>query len=89
MCIRDSPYPLLRAIEALAEAGYPAAPEQCVYVGDAGDDMLAARAAGMIAVGFVPPYLPAAHADTLRSQGAHTVLTGTLDGLPDALMALA
>ncbi len=42
----------------------------------------------MTAIGFVPPYLPAAHADTLRAHGADVVLPGTFDGLSAALAAL-
>jgi HAD superfamily phosphatase len=81
---KPDPYPLLLALGALAGLGHDVAPEEAAYVGDTGDDMVAARAAGLTAIGFVPPYLPAAHADTLRDRGAHTVLHDLSD-LPAAL----
>jgi phosphoglycolate phosphatase-like HAD superfamily hydrolase len=36
--------------------------------------MRAAKAAGLRAVGHVPPYLPPSHADALRAAGADAVL---------------
>ena len=51
-------------------------------MGDAVDDMKAARAAGMWAIGVVPPYLDKdEHAELLRSVGAHHVITDP-DTLP-------
>lgn len=82
---KPDPYPLLCALDVLAAAGHAVAPAAAVYVGDTGDDVVAARAAGMHAIGFVPPYLPAAHAETLRARGAAAVLVGTLDRLPEVL----
>lgn len=81
---KPDPYPLMLALEGLAALGHPLAPHEAAYVGDTGDDMVAARAAGMHAVGFVPPYLPPAHAETLRDRGAELVLHDLSD-LPTAL----
>jgi HAD superfamily phosphatase len=50
-------------------------PERSVYVGDTVDDMRAAKDAGAIPIGYVPPYLEStSHADLLRSHGARTVI---------------
>jgi len=76
---KPDPFPLLEALRRLGQT-----PEGAAYVGDLGDDMRAARAAGMRAVGHVPPYLPPAHADALRAAGADVVITD-LDGLDEAL----
>lgn len=68
---KPDPYPLRLALERLDVPASDAA-----YVGDSVDDMACARAAGCLAVGFVPPYLDTArHAALLRSRGAHTVIT--------------
>ncbi|KAG8467052.1 hypothetical protein KFE25_000368 [Diacronema lutheri] len=69
---KPDPFPLTKAMGLL---GKPVEPSRAVYVGDTGDDMIAARAAGMYAVGVVPPYLDfESHGDKLRACGAHAVL---------------
>jgi len=69
---KPDPFPLTKAMSLLA---VPVDPARAVYVGDTGDDMVAARAAGMYAVGVVPPYLDfEAHGKVLRDCGAHEVL---------------
>ncbi len=81
---KPDPYPLQRALTMLDAAGRRIPPEQAVYIGDTGDDMRAARAAGMWAVGFVPPYDeidPAVHTALLYERGAHLVCN-CLDVLP-------
>lgn len=78
---KPDPFPLTKAMGLLERAVEPA---RAVYVGDTGDDMVAARAAGMYAVGVVPPYLDfAAHSAKLRECGAHEVLRH-----PDEIIAL-
>lgn len=74
---KPDPYPLQHALAACDAAGRLVCPEEAVYVGDSVDDVVAARAAGMWSIGFVPPYLdpPDAHAELLRSRGAHFVIT--------------
>lgn len=67
---KPAPDLLLLAAQRLSTA-----PERCWYVGDATWDMLAAKAAGMIAIGV--PY-GAVGADELRAAGAEAVTT-----LPD------
>ena len=58
--------------------------EEAVYAGDTVDDMRAARAAGCVAVGVVPPGLDVLeHGRTLMGAGARVVLS-----TPDALPAL-
>ena len=73
---KPDPYPITSALEALGERqGAPIDPAQAVYVGDAVDDMRAARAAGIHAIGVVPPYLDAAsHRKTLLAAGAEVVI---------------
>ena len=78
-------FPLLHALGILAAAGRPVQPEEAAYVGDSVDDMAAARAAGLWAVGVVPPYLDAdAHAELLYARGAHVVAENS-KALPDVL----
>ena len=73
---KPDPYPIALALEALAEQhDAPVGPAQAVYIGDMGDDMRAARAAGIRAVGVVPPYLDAErHRETLTEAGAEVVV---------------
>lgn len=76
---KPDPFPLTTAMSQLAT---PVPPERAVYVGDTGDDMVAARAAGMYAVGVVPPYLDfEMHSAVLRAAGANEVLRH-----PDAIV---
>lgn len=83
---KPDPYPLQHALAACEAAGRLIAPDEAVYIGDSVDDVVAARAAGMWSIGIVPPYLspPDAHADLLRSRGAHFVLTEPAQ-LPDLI----
>lgn len=67
---KPDPYPLELALSQLGLS-----PERATYIGDTGDDMVAAKQAGCQAIGIVPPYLPAPHAEVLRQAGADTVLT--------------
>jgi HAD superfamily phosphatase len=55
-------------------------------VGDTVDDMVAARAAGMWAIGIVPPYINDAEgqSELLTEKGAHIVLRDT-NRLPDVV----
>lgn len=79
---KPDPFPLLHALAILDAAGRKIEPEATVYVGDAVDDMKAARAAGMWAIGVVPPYLDKEeHTALLKSVGAHHVITDP-DTLP-------
>lgn len=71
---KPDPFPLLEALRRLDET-----PAAAAYVGDLGDDMRAAKAAGMRAVGHVPPYLPPSHADVLRAAGADVVISRMAD----------
>ncbi len=85
---KPDPFCLLHALEELQRFGHAADASEAVYVGDTGDDMIAARAAGMTGIGMTPPYLDgAAHADVLRRAGARVVLTDGRD-LPDAIERL-
>ena len=79
---KPDPFPLLHALAILDAAGRRIEPSASVYVGDAVDDMKAARAAGMWAIGVVPPYLDKdEHTALLQSVGAHHVITDP-DTLP-------
>ncbi len=80
---KPDPHGLHLALEAIGvDAG------DAVYAGDTVDDMRAARAAGCLPVGIVPPGFPAhAHTRTLMEAGASVVLT-TPDDLPALLTVL-
>ena len=85
---KPDPFPLQRALAILAAAGLTVQPEEAVYVGDTVDDVEAARAAGMWAIGFVPPYLDAdEHGALLQERGAHAVVD-SFDALPNAIEGL-
>ena len=76
---KPDPYGLVLALDAI-----DVAPADAVYAGDTVDDMRAARAAGCVAVGVVPPGLDVLeHGRTLMEAGARVVLS-----TPDALPAL-
>ena len=87
---KPDPFPLQHALGILHAAGLEMRPEQAMYVGDTVDDMEAARAANMWAVGVTPPYVETeAHRALLESRGAHVVVANpnalpTLLGLPTA-----
>lgn len=81
---KPDPFPLQHALGILDAAGLNVPVEAAVYVGDSVDDMKAARAAGMWAIGVVPPYLDKeAHGALLRERGAHLIIDD-----PDVLPAL-
>ena len=72
---KPHPFPLNHCLTMLAAAGRDVTARQAVYVGDSVDDMKAARAAGMWAIGVVPPYVDTdEHAPLLRERGAHIVI---------------
>jgi len=72
---KPDPFPLELAIQQLSSRGHPVQASESAYVGDSVDDVTSARAAGLWAIGFVPPYLdPEAHATLLKSHGAHAVV---------------
>jgi len=72
---KPDPFPLQYALHSLETAGHNVSADQSLYLGDTVDDMVAARAAGMWAVGVVPPYLDvAAHSQRLTACGAHLVV---------------
>lgn len=87
---KPDPYGLALALKFLGErTGTTIAPETSVYAGDTVDDMKAARAAGIRAVGVVPPYLDTeAHRQTLLDAGADLVIDDVND-LPSVLDDLA
>ncbi|HMB89384.1 MAG TPA: TIGR01548 family HAD-type hydrolase [Rhodothermales bacterium] len=72
---KPDPFPLQHALGILNAAGFDATPDRSVYIGDSVDDMRAAQAAEMWAIGIVPPYLDyEAHAALLRERGAHITI---------------
>lgn len=79
---KPDPFPLSYALEMLHAAGLQIQSEEVVYIGDSVDDMVAARAAGMLAIGFTPPYVDShEHGVLLTDQGAHLVLKD-MENLP-------
>jgi HAD superfamily phosphatase len=82
---KPDPFPLNHTLTMLAAVGRDVDASEAAYVGDSVDDMKAARAANMWAIGVVPPYLNAnEHASVLDDAGAHTVLD-TPNDLPAVL----
>jgi HAD superfamily phosphatase len=82
---KPDPFPLEHSLTMLAAAGCDLSPNEVAYVGDSVDDMVAARDAGMWAIGVVPPYVDAdEHEPLLKERGAHVVIED-LDALPDVL----
>lgn len=82
---KPDPFPLQHALGILDAAGFNVKPEESAYIGDTVDDMAAARAAGLWAIGVVPPYVAAEeHEQLLRSRGAHVVIHNP-DALPDLI----
>ncbi len=72
---KPDPFALQHALTILTAAGCPIAPEETAYIGDSVDDMAAARAAGMWAIGVVPPYVEGGpHDKLLTERGAHIVV---------------
>jgi HAD superfamily phosphatase len=77
---KPDPYPVLHAMAELRAVGIEVLAERCAYVGDTVDDMVAARAAGVGAIGFVPPYLDReVHTRILRERGAQHVIEDMMD----------
>jgi len=73
---KPDPFPLLYALGIVRGAGLPVHAEDSVYIGDSVDDMVAARAAGMSAIGFIPSYLnPDSHGKLLLDRRAHVSVT--------------
>ena len=86
---KPDPFPLQHALGILDAAGLNVKPESALYLGDSVDDMEAARAAGLWAIGMVPPYLDReTHAALLRQRGAHIVIDDP-DTLPDLIETFA
>ena len=86
---KPDPFPLQHALGILNAAGLNVKPDSVVYLGDSVDDMEAARAAGLWAIGVAPPYLNhGTHAPLLRQRGAHIVIHDP-DTLPDLIDTFA
>ncbi len=82
---KPDPFPLLYALGIVRGAGLSVHAEDSVYIGDSVDDMVAARAAGMSAIGFIPSYLnPDSHGKLLLDRGAHVIVTDP-DMLPHTI----
>ena len=82
---KPDPFPLNHSLTIFAAAGRSFSSKEVAYIGDSVDDMVAAREAGMWAIGVVPPYLDAeSHAAVLRDRGAHIVIHDPND-VPDLI----
>jgi HAD superfamily phosphatase len=82
---KPDPFPLQHALGILNAAGFDITPEKAVYIGDSVDDMQAARAADVWAIGVVPSYLDReAQAEVLRERGAHLIIDDP-DTLPEII----
>jgi len=86
---KPDPFPIQHALGILNAAGLNMKPDLAAYLGDSLDDMQAARAAGVWAIGIVPPYLDReVHARLLSQSGAHVVIHD-LDTLPELIASFA
>ena len=86
---KPDPFPLQQALGALHAAGLYVKPQNAVYLGDSVDDMVAARSAGLWAIGVVPPYLDfEPHSELLRERGAH-IVTDDPNSVPNLITDLA
>lgn len=83
---KPDPFPLQHALAVLDAAGRRVQPDVCAYIGDTVDDMSCARAAGMWAIGVVPPYVEDKDEleRLLRGRGAHVVIRD-INVLPDLI----
>jgi HAD superfamily phosphatase len=82
---KPDPFPLTHCLTMLSAAGRDVSASETAYIGDSVDDMKAARAANMWAIGVVPPYIDKdEHAPLLRERGAHVVIDDPND-LPSLL----
>ncbi len=82
---KPDPFPINHSLSMLAAAGRALKPEQVAYIGDSVDDVEAARAANVWAIGVVPPYVDRdTHAALLRERGAHIVIRDPNE-LPDLI----
>jgi HAD superfamily phosphatase len=82
---KPDPFPLTHCLTMLSAAGRDVSASETAYIGDSVDDMKAARAANMWAIGVVPPYIDKdEHAPLLRERGAHVVIDDP-DDLPSLL----
>ena len=82
---KPHPFPLNHCLTMLGAAGRDVTASEAVYIGDSVDDMEAARAANMWAIGVVPPYVNAdEHEPLLKKRGAHIVIDDPND-LPDLI----
>lgn len=83
---KPDPFPLQHALAILDAAGRRIHADVSAYIGDTVDDMSCARAAGMWAIGIIPPYVEQKIEleSLLRSHGAHVVIH-EVDELPDLI----
>lgn len=82
---KPHPFPLNHCLTMLSAAGRNVTSGESVYVGDSVDDMKAAKAANMWAIGVVPPYVDMdEQAPLLEKHGADIVIKDP-DDLPDLI----
>lgn len=82
-------FPLDHSLTMLAAAGCDLDPDEVAYVGDSVDDMIAARDAGMWAIGVVPPSAEVEdHEPLLKEKGAHVVIEEPNE-LPEVLASFS
>lgn len=84
--LKPDPFALQHALAILDAAGRPVAPHECAYIADTVDDIEAARAADMWAIGIVPRYIDdrEVQSEILRARGAHHIIYET-DELVDVV----
>lgn len=85
---KPDPYPMRVALTRFVEPGVDCSTKRTVYIGDSIDDMRSARAAGLRAIGFVPPYLAATDLEQRLFDAGADLVIDTHDRLIPALESL-
>jgi HAD superfamily phosphatase len=82
---KPHPFPLNHCLTMLSAAGRNVSSDEAIYVGDSVDDMKAAKAADMWAVGFVPPYVDESEQKPLLKDNGADVIIDDPNDLPDLI----
>ncbi len=82
---KPHPFPLNHSLTMLSAAGRDVKPSEAVYIGDSIDDMKAAQAADMWAIGVVPPYVDTEDQAPLLEKNGADIVIDDLGELPDLI----
>lgn len=85
---KPDPYPMRVALTRFIGPGIDCSTDRTVYIGDSIDDMRSAKAAGVRAIGFVPPYLASTDLEQRLFVAGADLVIDTHDRLIEALESL-